>query len=55
MEAGDRVKTPKGTGVVAYVLPDGSIKVVLDRDLDKPNYTGTVFPAHEVTEVTYEA
>jgi hypothetical protein len=60
-DSGDTVMTPKGKGVVAYkrmAPPTYAVaecySVKLEDKKDDPNYTGTVFPASEVTEYKEE-
>lgn len=55
---GQRVTTPKGSGAVAYQRtkpPDYTIaeavSVVLDSERQRTGYTGTMFPAADVTPV----
>jgi hypothetical protein len=58
---GQKVKTPKGSGVVKYqrmappTYTDAqSVSVVLDscyEESNNPNYTGTIFPAEQVTPI----
>lgn len=50
------MQTPKGPGVVNYVVLGSAnlaglppkVNVILDRERDKPNYTGTLFPVADV-------
>jgi len=56
MTKGDRVQTPLGAGTVAYqrmAAPAFStpeaVSVVLDARRHDPRYTGTIFPAGDVT------
>lgn len=56
LKKGDRVQIPKGPGVVNYVILGSAhlaglppkVNVILDRERDKPNYTGTLFPVADV-------
>lgn len=52
---GQRVSTPQGPGTVAYVrmAPLGysvadAVSVVLDSEVNRPGYVGTVFQAENV-------
>jgi len=62
MTKGDRVQTPLGAGTVAYqrMAPPAfstpeAISVVLDSRRHDPRYTGTIFPAADVTPETGDA
>lgn len=55
-DRGDRVMTPGGMGTVVYKrmeAPDyvqvAAYSVKLDTAIHNPNYTGTLYPAREVT------
>ncbi len=55
MQIGDRVTTPKGTGTVSRPRQSSTGEivaywVVLDRDRDKPNYTGTLFSVDDIKQ-----
>ena len=56
---GDRVMTPAGAGTVVYVRngpPDYATPVAIsvrqDAHRDRPGYSGTVWPAAQVTPAT---
>lgn len=58
MRPGDRVETKLGAGTVQWTRngpPDFdtpvAVSVSLDSQRNRPGYSGTVFPAHEVRRV----
>lgn len=62
LRQGDRVSTPFGPGVVAFVrmapptyATIEAVSVVLDRHRTRLNYTGTMLAAGEVTRVDADA
>ena len=58
MTQGQRVNTPVGAGTVAYVRMGGpnystpeAVSVRLDK-IDRPGYSGSMFPIDQVTVIT---